>query len=111
MKDNIEWFENQIIWDSLDALVKNCSTDLKNLLDALWEHKNEIDENTQVSLFIGLGGFVKNYSEARNNLNEPLQSFAHAVNEVFTHPAYEKMLMKQMNDNIDKKVSQFKEGR
>ncbi|HAI40103.1 MAG TPA: hypothetical protein DCM40_19435 [Maribacter sp.] len=110
MSENIEWFENQIIWDSLDALVKNCSTDLKNLLDALWEHKNEIDENTQVSLFIGLGGFVKSYSEARNELNEPLQSFAHAVEKVFTHPAYEKMVMKQMTDKIDEKVVQFKEG-
>ena len=109
MSEKIEWFENQIIWDSLDALVKNCSTDLKNLLDALWEHRNEIDENTQVTLFVGLGGFVKKYSEARNETNEPLQSFAHAVNEVFTHPAYEKMMMKQMTDKIDDKVVQFKE--
>ena len=50
MSEKIEWFENQIIWDSLDALVKNCSTDLKNLLDALWEHRNEIDENTNTNV-------------------------------------------------------------
>lgn len=109
-QNEIEWYENKIVWDSLDAIVKNCSTDLKNLLDALWEHKDEIDENTQVTLFVGLGGFVKTYAEARSELNEPLESFAHAVNTVFSHPAYDRMMQKQMNQFVDSKVENFKEG-
>jgi len=108
MEDDIEWYENKIVWDSLDAIVNNCAKDLKNLLDALWEHKDEIDTNTQITLFIGLGGFCKSYHEARNETNEPLESFTHAINKVFTHPAYEAMLSQQVTDVIDSKVAKMK---
>lgn len=108
MEQDIEWYENEIIWDSLDAIVNNNSKDLKNLLDALWEHESEIDENTKITLFIGLGGFCKSYSEARSESNPPLESFTHAVNKVFSHPAYEKLMSKQVTDAIDKKVENMK---
>ena len=110
MSQKIEWFENKIIWDSLDNIVNHSAGDIKNLLDALWEHRDELDEQMKVTLFIGLGGFVKTYAESRSELNKPLESFAHAVEKVFTHPAYEKVMMKQMTDKIDDKVVQFKEG-
>ncbi len=106
----MEWTENPLVWDGLDELMTNAWPDMKNFLDALSEHKSEISPVWTAILFHGMGQMCAAYVSSRAEANEPPHAFAISLETVLRNPTFSSMMGSMMNDAVDKKVEQMRDG-
>ena len=106
----MEWTDNPLVWDGLDDLITNAWPDMKKFLDALNEHKSEINPIWNTMLFHGLGQLSASYVSARAEANEPPHAYAIALESVIQNPSFQAMMGSVMNQAVDSKVGQMRDA-
>lgn len=108
--DPMEWTDDPLVWDGLDDLLQNVWPDLKQFLDALHEHSDEINPHWRGLLFGGLGQLVAAYVTARSESNDPKQSYAVALEVMVANPAFAGMMQGMVNQTIDGAVVKMEDS-
>ena len=98
---DMEWSDDPLVWDGLDDLLLNAWPDLKRFLDAMHEHRGELNPHWRGMLFGGLGQLCAAYWTSRNEANEPRQAFAVALETMAANPTFVMMMQGQMNAAVD----------
>ena len=106
----MEWSEDPLVWDGLDDLLQNVWPDLKQVLDALHEHSDEINPHWRGLLFGGLGQLVAAYVTARSESNDPKQAYAVALEVMVANPAFAGMMQGMVNQTIDGAVVRMEDS-
>jgi len=98
---DMEWADDPLVWDELDDLLLNSWPDLKRFLDAMHNHRSELNPHWRGMLFGGLGQLSASYTTARNEANNPRQAFAVALETMAANPSFAIMMQGQMNAVVD----------
>ena len=106
----MEWMDDPLVWDGLDDLLQNVWPDLKQFLDALHEHSDEINPHWRGLLFGGLGQLVAAYVTARSESNDPKQAYAVALEVMVANPAFAGMMQGMVNQTIDGAVVKMEDS-
>jgi hypothetical protein len=106
----MEWTDDPLVWDGLDDLLQNVWPDLKQFLDALHEHSDEINPHWRGLLFGGLGQLVAAYVTARSESNDPKQAYAVALEVMVANPAFAGMMQGMVNQTIDGAVVKMEDS-
>ena len=107
---DIRWDDDPIFWASLDDFVHLCWTPLKELLDVLYEHRDELAPHGQALLFGGLGKFIQIYHHSRAHGFDEVESFNEAVRAVQADTRVQSMVESAANQTVDLTVERMKEG-
>tara|TARA_S200002703_G_scaffold93540_1_gene80780 strand:+ start:1512 stop:1841 length:330 start_codon:yes stop_codon:yes gene_type:complete len=102
------WTQDPRFWDALDNLTVHSGLQFKELLDVLWEYKEQLSPMTLGLLFGGVGEFFNTYSRSRRETNSPIQSFELGVKNAQNHPLMQSYMQQSMNQMIDAKVGGMK---
>jgi len=97
----MEWTDDPLVWDGLDDLLLNAWPDLKQFLDALHEHADEISPHFRGLLFGGLGQLVAAYATARSEANDPRQAYTVALEVMIANPSFACMMQGMVNQTVD----------
>ena len=100
----MKWDKDPLLWEKIDALMINSSNDIKELLDILFEHDNELHPTFRAMMFGGVGQFFMTYNEARNETNTPELSLALSIEQVMKNPAFESIIKENIENTIDNTV-------
>lgn len=102
------WVTDARFWDALDNLVVHNGLPLKELLDVLYEYKDNLSIEVLGMLFGGIGEFFKTYSRSRRETNSPVASFELAVHAAQNSPLMQQYMAWSVNQMIDNKVQVMK---
>jgi len=100
----MSWAEDPLVWQNLDDLMMNSWNDLKQFLDALHEHNDELDMGIKAILFGGLGQLTQAYVTARGDLNSPQHALAIALEETTKNPMFAALMQQTVNSAVDRAV-------
>ena len=106
----MEWTDDPLVWDSLDELITNAWPDMKEFLDALNEHKAQINPMWKGILFHGMGQLCASYTTARAEANEPPHAFSIALEAVVRNPTFSALMGSVMNQAVDNKVESMRDS-
>tara|TARA_R100000329_G_C7611715_1_gene217102 strand:+ start:497 stop:808 length:312 start_codon:yes stop_codon:yes gene_type:complete len=101
----MNWTEDDLVWSNLDDLMMNSWNDLKQFLDALHEHSEELNPQINAMLFGGMGQLVQGYVVARTELNSPKHSLAIALEKVAANPAFAALMHQTVNSVVDRAMT------
>ena len=104
----MDWKDDELLWEKLDDVMMNGFADMKSFLDTLAEYKTDLGLVNSTLLFGGLGQFCVTYVESRTETNSPKHSLANAVEAVMKNPLVTKLMMNQVGGFVDKKVEELK---
>lgn len=91
-------------WDSLDQVIVDMWPSLKEFLDQAFEYKDEFHPVAQAFLFGGIGKFVLQYKNSRQDLNSSQDSLQMAIKAVYDDERIKSIQTLGVNNAIDKKV-------
>ena len=106
-----EWHEDEQVWDALDLAVEAVWLPLKDLLDLLHEHRDELEPQSSAFLFGGLGQFVRVYATRRGESNTPVQAYVDAMAAVQNDRRIQTVFQQAAEEAVDARVKEMKEGR
>ena len=107
---NMEWNENPLVWQNLDRLAEEAWPALKELLDTLADHREEIPDIAKALLFAGLGRFFAAYRHERAQANTPEQSMVEALRQVYGDNRIQGLMQQAVNDKVDAAVGGLIDG-
>ena len=97
----MHWNENPLVWTNLDRLAEEAWPSLKELLDTLAEHQEEISDIGKALLFAGVGRFFAAYKHERAQANTPEQAMTEALRQVYNDNRIQALMMQAVNDKVD----------
>lgn len=103
----IDWFEDEEIWERLDDLVEASWIPLKELLDKAHEYKGQYQPFSVALLFGGLGTFTRVYATCRSEANGPKEAFAEAMTAVQSDRRMQSVFQKATQDAVDAHVNRL----
>ena len=98
------WSDDERFWDALDEATSAAWLPLKEFLDVVFDHQDELPLISQALLFGILGGFVKEYVEARGELNDPPVALEMALSNVMNDRRVQSMMKGGIDQTIDNHV-------
>ena len=101
----MNWADDDLVWNNLDDLIMNSWNDLKNFLDALHEHNEELNIQMKGILFGGLGQFCQAYVVARGELNSPKHSMAIALEKTTENPMFAALMQSAIHQSVDRAMT------
>jgi len=93
-----------MVWENLDRLAEEAWPALKELLDSLAEHQDEISEIGRALLFAGAGRFFAVYRQERAQANTPEQSMIEALRQVYGDNRIQGLMQQAVTDRVDAAV-------
>jgi len=102
------WIDDDRFWVALDDYTAQSWPSLKQLLDVLYEHKDDLEIQAQAFLFGGLGKFVRIYHELRQDLNKPEVCFSEAFIAVQKDRRIQMLSQLTAEQMVDKKVQNMR---
>ena len=100
----MSWSDDPNVWETMDSLLLDAWINLKDFLDALSNHKEDVNPMLWTMLAPGLGGLTKAYNEARMESNPPQIALALALEKTVKHGSIQRLMMNTMNQSVDRVV-------
>jgi hypothetical protein len=102
------WQDDLLFWQSLDHFVEVAWLPLKELLDVLHEHEDEMDPPAKAFIFGGIGQFMRVYATRRSEANTPVQAFNDAMHTVHNDRRVQAVFAGAANQMVDSAVENLK---
>ena len=99
-----DWTEDENLKLALDNWAINSASALKELLDATFEYRDQIDPMMQALLFGVLGKFTLTYAGFRSEANTFHDSMNNAVAAVQTDPRVQRVMQMAAENAADRAV-------
>ena len=105
-----QWYEDEQVWENLDKLIHEAWLPLKEFLDVMQEHDDELSLEVKANLFGGLGVFCLTYAQMRKDANNCIDAFNEAMLSVQNDSRQVKLRERAIHQVIDAKVENLNEG-
>jgi hypothetical protein len=102
-----DWTEDENLKLALDTWAMNSASALKQLLDATFEYREQIDPMMQALLFGVLGKFTLTYAGFRSEANTFHDSFNNAIAAVQTDPRVQRVMQMAAENAADRAVERL----
>lgn len=103
----MKWEDNPLLWEKLDDLMTNTALETKELLDVLYEHRDEFNPMLHGLLFGAYGQLVMSYNIARKESNNPKLSLAIGLEKVLENPHFGALMKANMQNVVDEVVTKM----
>jgi len=104
------WQEDERVWEHLDRVAEESWPAVKDFLDVLAEHNDEISAVGQALMFAGIGRFLASYRRARQEGMPADEALSEAVRQVHGDNRIQAMMQGAVHQLIDNKVGEVMNG-
>lgn len=104
------WQDDPAFWETLDQLINESWLPLKNFLDVLKDHDDELTLQSKAMISGGIGTFVRVYALRRSDSNPPEIAFQEALSAVYADPRVRELTQQAADKMVDAKITQMKEA-
>ena len=101
------WTEDETVWGSLDDLIDMAWLPLKDLLDRLHDHSDQLAQPTQALLFGGLGLFSMTYKQMRTDGHPPITAYEGAMLSIQRDRRIQQMMAATAQRMVDTRVDEM----
>ena len=106
----MNWDEDANFWNAIDGFAHLSWIPLKELLDVLYEHRDEFGPQANAIIFGGVGKFIQTYIHARSAGASEVDAFNDGVRAIQRDPRVKRIIESSANLVIDTQVDKMKGG-